>query len=63
MSAHAPGGRMGAPVTEDTVCWNCPHQADEHIGAGGSCVAYVIQFGREHFCLCRAYVPDAADSQ
>jgi len=50
--------RRRGPTTDGAVCWGCGHEPDEHRGAMGSCVAYVITHGRESFCLCRAFVPD-----
>ena len=40
------------------VCADCDHGADEHVGANGACIAYVIRFGVERFCACRDYLPD-----
>lgn len=59
MTATAPRNGLYVPTTDDTVCWDCSHEVDEHIGTGGSCIAYVIQFGRENFCPCRNFVPDS----
>ncbi len=60
MSGPAP--RWGrAPVDPDTVCWDCQHAPDEHVGAQGSCIAYVIRFELETFCLCRCFTPDSDD--
>lgn len=58
MSA-APHNPLHVPPTDDEVCKECHHETDEHVGAGGSCIAYVIQFGRENFCPCRVFVPDS----
>ncbi len=50
--ADAPGwGR----AHEDYSCAGCDHQRDEHTGAGGSCIANVVAFGLERFCLCREF--------
>jgi hypothetical protein len=58
VSAEAP--RWGrAPLDVDTVCWDCQHESDEHTGAEGSCIAYVIRLERETFCLCRCFTPDS----
>ena len=60
MSAGTP--RWGrTQLDADTVCWDCQHAPDEHIGASGSCIAYVITLGRETFCLCRCFTPDSDD--
>lgn len=55
-------GRSAPTTTEGTTCWDCEHESDEHVGAHGACIAYVIQFGRETFCLCRSFVPDDGDA-
>lgn len=45
-------------VTDVGVCADCDHESDEHVGANGACIAYVIRFGVERFCACRDYLPD-----
>ncbi|ART70549.1 hypothetical protein BTO20_20190 [Mycobacterium dioxanotrophicus] len=48
---------MTAPVTTGT-CADCPHEHDEHIGASSSCVAFVVEFGRERVCYCTGFEPE-----
>ena len=52
--------RRGTGTEADVAGWDCGHETDEHVGALGSCIAYVIAQGRETFCLCRCFTPDAA---
>ena len=52
--------RRGTGTEADVACWDCGHETDEHVGAFGSCIAYVIAQGRETFCMCRCFTPDAA---
>jgi hypothetical protein len=46
-----------APVTTGT-CADCRHEHDEHIGASASCVAFVVEFGRERICYCTGFEPE-----